>query len=520
MTVCSKVIPVNNLIKSTIILANKNKYNLNIIVSSISMWFERWFLSSNAKDIGVLYLIYALFAGLVGTAFSVLIRLELSGPGVQFIADNQLYNSIITAHAIIMIFFMVEKYFILKPQPFTFFYKVNGDNNNSNSISISNNNNDDYNYDNNDNHNENKHENGKNKKHNYVKVLVGDPFNNLSGYEVSHPLVAITSSAGSTTAGRLSMNVGSSSSKLHPYFVTGFLDGEGCFSISITSHNKTQTGWGVKNSLTITLHKKDKALLEQIRNYFGVGKIRISGEQLLQFRVDSVKDLLVIIDHLEKYPLITKKREVFETWKQSFNIIKNKEHLTLPGLTEVVRIKASINRGLSDKLKTAFPSLDSVDPLANESLAATSKVLGEANPEIPDPFWLAGFVSAEGCFLVNIYNSSSTKSGKGVSLAFLITQHVHDSLLLTSFEIYLGCGKYSDRSDKVKVGDFAVYKYSDIVEKIIPFFDKYPIVGVKALDFSDFCKASKLIKDKAHLTEPGLEDIRLIKAGMNRGRKS
>ncbi len=68
---------------------------------------ERWFLSTNAKDIGTLYLIFALLAGLVGTAFSVLIRLELSGPGVQFIADNQLYNSIITAHAIIMIFFMV-----------------------------------------------------------------------------------------------------------------------------------------------------------------------------------------------------------------------------------------------------------------------------------------------------------------------------------------------------------------------------------------------------------------------------
>jgi len=60
--------------------------------SSISLWRERWFLSSNAKDIGVLYLIFALFAGLVGTAFSVLIRLELSGPGVQFIADNQLYK--------------------------------------------------------------------------------------------------------------------------------------------------------------------------------------------------------------------------------------------------------------------------------------------------------------------------------------------------------------------------------------------------------------------------------------------
>ena len=54
-----------------------------------------------------MYLIFALLSGLVGTAFSVLIRLELSGPGVQFIADNQLYNSIITAHAIVMIFFMV-----------------------------------------------------------------------------------------------------------------------------------------------------------------------------------------------------------------------------------------------------------------------------------------------------------------------------------------------------------------------------------------------------------------------------
>ena len=73
----------------------------------ITEWKERWFLSSNAKDIGTLYLMFALFSGLVGTAFSVLIRLELSGPGVQYIADNQLYNSIITAHAIVMIFFMV-----------------------------------------------------------------------------------------------------------------------------------------------------------------------------------------------------------------------------------------------------------------------------------------------------------------------------------------------------------------------------------------------------------------------------
>jgi cytochrome c oxidase subunit 1 len=84
-----------------------NEPKFPILKTSLSLWTERWFLSSNAKDIGTLYLIFALFSGLLGTAFSVLIRLELSGPGVQYIADNQLYNSIITAHAILMIFFMV-----------------------------------------------------------------------------------------------------------------------------------------------------------------------------------------------------------------------------------------------------------------------------------------------------------------------------------------------------------------------------------------------------------------------------
>lgn len=54
-----------------------------------------------------MYLIFSVFAGLIGTALSALIRLELSGPGVQFIANTQLYNTIITSHAVVMIFFMV-----------------------------------------------------------------------------------------------------------------------------------------------------------------------------------------------------------------------------------------------------------------------------------------------------------------------------------------------------------------------------------------------------------------------------
>jgi hypothetical protein len=84
---------------------------------------------------------------------------------------------------------------------------------------------------------------------------------------------------------------------------------------------------------------------------------------------------------------------------------------------------------------------------------------------------------------------------------------------------YFGCGIYSEASYSGPVSIFTVNKFKDLEEKIISFFDKYPLQGSKALDFADFRKAAEIMKTKSHLTVDGLEEIRKIKAGMNRGRK-
>lgn len=118
------------------------------------------------------------------------------------------------------------------------------------------------------------------------------------------------------------------------------------------------------------MHSKDRVLPlreEIINNYLCVGSSNKHGNQSIIFEVRSIKDLSKIIQHFDNYPLITNKRVDYELFKQAFNVIKNKEHLTMVGLSKLVAIKFSMNRGLSDELKVAFQNVVPVArPLVND----------------------------------------------------------------------------------------------------------------------------------------------------------
>jgi hypothetical protein len=112
-------------------------------------------------------------------------------------------------------------------------------------------------------------------------------------------------------------------SKLDPWFVTGFIDGEGCFGLY--TYTNAASKWYVFLDFKFTLHTKDRDLLDQIKFYFCVGEISKHGEQSINYGIRSMKYLQLIINHFYKFTLKTKKLNDYKLFKLAFNIIKNKE---------------------------------------------------------------------------------------------------------------------------------------------------------------------------------------------------
>lgn len=128
-----------------------------------------------------------------------------------------------------------------------------------------------------------------------------------------------------------------------------------------------------------------------------------------------------------------------------------------------------------------------------------------------EPYYITGLFEGEGWFGVSISYSQKEKlrAGAQVSLNIGINMNQRETALIESVRDYFGCGTIEIRKNGMI--QYRVRKFSDIVSKIIPFFDKYPFVGGKLKDYEIFKLISNLMKDGKHLTKDGFENILKIK---------
>ena len=129
------------------------------------------------------------------------------------------------------------------------------------------------------------------------------------------------------------------------WYITGFTDGEGCFSISFTKREKLHSGIEVRPSFAVGQNKKSLAVFQLMHTYFGCGAIRFSkSDQMYKYEVRSIQDLQKrIIPHFEKYPLQTVKRSDFESFKYICELISTSRHLNKGFLLELINRAYTMN---------------------------------------------------------------------------------------------------------------------------------------------------------------------------------
>lgn len=295
--------------------------------------------------------------------------------------------------------------------------------------------------------------------------------------------------------------------KLNPYWVTGFTDAEGCFSVTIEISESLS--WKVRVSFEISLHEKDKDILERIRYFFGVGAIYNRRDRKISvYRVSNVNYIKsIIIPHFTKYPLISKKGIDFLLWSQLIKIIIDKNHLNKAGFFKILSYYASINKGTSKKVLKYYPNILPVHrPIVNK-------------PCVLKPDWVSGFVAGDGGFSIYVRPAVDYVLGEKVYCRFHVAQHSKDIELMRLLINFFNSGVVNLRSNlSIARCDFLVQDRNSLLEKVIPHFDKYPLLNLKQKDFFCFKTCMNIIKVKGHLTKKGLDKIKELNLEMNTNR--
>ena len=136
--------------------------------------------------------------------------------------------------------------------------------------------------------------------------------------------------------------------KLDAEWITGFVDGEGCFHVGINPHADMRSGYQVLPEFTVVQHERDVELLRALQVYFGCGVVRTNHGDRWAYRVRGKKDLLQrIVPFFIEYPLKSEKRAVFESFRRVLEMMREGDHLAPQGVDRIRRIAGEMNRGRS-----------------------------------------------------------------------------------------------------------------------------------------------------------------------------
>ena len=132
--------------------------------------------------------------------------------------------------------------------------------------------------------------------------------------------------------------------RLDPRWVSGFVDGEGCFHVSINKVPKMTTGWQVLPEFRIVQHSRDEAILHRLRNFFGCGKVVVNRGAQKELRIRRLNDLKHVIEVFSENQLQSKKKNDFEIFRDIINTMARREHLEEKGLASIARMAWRMNR--------------------------------------------------------------------------------------------------------------------------------------------------------------------------------
>ena len=132
--------------------------------------------------------------------------------------------------------------------------------------------------------------------------------------------------------------------RLEPHWITGFVDGEGCFYVGINQHKRTKR-WQLLPEFRIVQHIRDEQVLHKIQNHFGFGVVTVNHGDRKEFRVRGLENLNKIVEFFKTYKFQTiSKQKSFEVFSEILEMMNKKEHLKDEGMIKIANLTKTVNK--------------------------------------------------------------------------------------------------------------------------------------------------------------------------------